>query len=90
MAQRYVNHVKMLVLFGFMIFERVLAIFRKLGKLLDKQQLNMKKLLLLFIGISSLVQAQKDISLEDIWRKGTFRADYMNSLNSMNGDFIRY
>lgn len=48
----------------------------------------MKKLLLLFIGISSLVQAQKkDISLEDIWRKGTFRADYMNSLNSMNGDF---
>ncbi|WGH75358.1 S9 family peptidase [Tenacibaculum tangerinum] len=48
----------------------------------------MKKLLVLFIGISSLVQAQKkDISLEDIWRNGTFRADYMNSLNSMNGDF---
>ncbi|WBX70790.1 S9 family peptidase [Tenacibaculum retecalamus] len=48
----------------------------------------MKKILLLFIGISSLLQAQKkDISLEDIWKKGTFRADYMNSLNSMNGDF---
>ena len=34
------------------------------------------------------MQAQKkDISLEDIWKNGTFRADYMNSLNSMNGDF---
>lgn len=54
----------------------------------DKQQSNMKKILLLFIGLSTLLQAQKkDISLEDIWRKGTFRADYMNSLNSMNGDF---
>ena len=48
----------------------------------------MKKILILFIGFSSLLQAQKkDISLEDIWRKGTFRGDYMNSLNSMNGDF---
>lgn len=48
----------------------------------------MKKLVILFIGISSLLQAQKkDISLEDIWKNGTFRADYMNSLNSMNGDF---
>ena len=48
----------------------------------------MKKIVLLFIGISTLLQAQKkDISLEDIWRKGTFRADYMNSLNSMNGDY---
>ncbi|MGB0881252.1 MAG: S9 family peptidase, partial [Polaribacter sp.] len=48
----------------------------------------MKKILIFFIGISSLLQAQKkDISLEDIWKKGTFRADYMNSLNSMNGDF---
>ena len=38
--------------------------------------------------ISSLIQAQKkDITLEDIWVKGTFRAEYMNSLNSMNGDF---
>lgn len=54
----------------------------------DKQQSNMKKILLLFIGLSTLLQAQKkDISLEDIWRKGTFRADYMNSLNSMNDDF---
>ncbi|CAL2088650.1 S9 family peptidase [Tenacibaculum sp. 190524A02b] len=48
----------------------------------------MKKMLLFFIGFASLMQAQKkDISLEDIWKKGTFRADYMNSLNSMNGDF---
>ncbi|CAM1351649.1 S9 family peptidase [Tenacibaculum insulae] len=48
----------------------------------------MKKIVLLFIGISTLLQAQKkDISLEDIWKKGTFRADYMNSLNSMNGDY---
>lgn len=48
----------------------------------------MKKIVLLFIGISTLLQAQKkDISLEDIWRKGTFRGDYMNSLNSMNGDY---
>ncbi len=80
----------MLVLFGFYdFFERVFGYFSvNLANFLDKQQLNMKKLLLLFIGISSLVQAQKkDISLEDIWRKGTFRADYMNSLNSMNGDF---
>lgn len=90
MAQRYVNHVKMVVLFGFYdFFEGIFGYFSvNLANFLDKQQLNMKKLLLLFIGISSLVQAQKkDISLEDIWRKGTFRADYMNSLNSMNGDF---
>ena len=70
-------------------FEGIFGYFSvNLANFLDKQQLNMKKLLLFFIGISSLVQAQKkDISLEDIWRKGTFRADYMNSLNSMNGDF---
>ncbi|WP_408030007.1 S9 family peptidase [Tenacibaculum xiamenense] len=48
----------------------------------------MKKLLIFFLGFASLMQAQKkDISLEDIWKNGTFRADYMNSLNSMNGDF---
>ncbi len=59
-----------------------------LANFLLKQQLNMKKLLIFFIGVSTFIQAQKkDISLEDIWRKGTFRADYMNSLNSMNGDF---
>lgn len=78
------------MLFGFYdFFELIFGYFSvNLANFLDKQQLNMKKLLLLFIGISSLVQAQKkDISLEDIWRKGTFRADYMNSLNSMNGDF---
>lgn len=59
-----------------------------LANFLLKQQLNMKRLLIFFIGVSAFVQAQtKDISLEDIWKKGTFRADYMNSLNSMNGDF---
>ncbi len=59
-----------------------------LANFLYKQQINMKKILMFFIGISTFVQAQKkDISLEDIWRNGTFRADYMNSLNSMNGDF---
>ena len=48
----------------------------------------MKKILIFFIGFATVVQAQKkDISLEDIWKKDTFRADYMNSLNSMNGDF---
>ncbi|MGB0838317.1 MAG: S9 family peptidase [Flavobacteriaceae bacterium] len=47
----------------------------------------MKKLslLILFIGLSLNAQ-QKEISLEDIWQ-GTFRASYMNSLNSMNGDY---
>ena len=59
-----------------------------LANFLLKQQLKMKKLLLLFLGISTLLQAQKkDITLEDIWKKGTFRAEYMNALNSMNGDY---
>ena len=48
----------------------------------------MKKLFLFFIGFSVQMMAQKkDISLEDIWKNDTFRADYMNSLNPMNGDF---
>ena len=47
----------------------------------------MKKLLLLFLAITSLVTAQKkDITLDEIWN-GTFRTERMNSLNSMNGDF---
>lgn len=47
----------------------------------------MKKLLLLFIAITSLATAQKrDITLDEIWN-GTFRTERMNSLNSMNGDF---
>ena len=47
----------------------------------------MKKLLLLFIAITTLATAQKkDIALEEIWN-GTFRTERMNSLNSMNGDF---
>ncbi len=48
----------------------------------------MKKLLLFFLGVSVLLQAQnKSITLEDIWKKGTFSEDYMNSLNSMKGDY---
>ncbi len=71
------------------LFGMIFADFSvNLANFLHKQQGNMKKILIFFIGISSLLQAQKkDISLEDIWKKGTFRADYMNSLNSMNGDF---
>ena len=47
----------------------------------------MKKLLILFISITSLATAQKqDISLEEIWN-GSFSTQRMNSLNSMNGDF---
>lgn len=47
----------------------------------------MKKLLIIFIAITSLATAQKkDIALEEIWN-GTFSTERMNSLNSMNGDF---
>ena len=47
----------------------------------------MKKLLIIFIAITSLATAQKkDITLDEIWN-GTFRTERMNSLNSMNGDF---
>ena len=47
----------------------------------------MKKLLIIFIAITSLATAQKkDITLNEIWN-GTFRTEQMNSLNSMNGDF---
>ena len=47
----------------------------------------MKKLLIFFISITSLVTAQKqDITLNEIWN-GTFSTERMNSLNSMNGDF---
>ncbi|WP_372793661.1 S9 family peptidase [Lutibacter sp.] len=47
----------------------------------------MKKLLLLFIAITSLATAQKkEIVIEEIW-DGTFRTERMNSLNSMNGNF---
>jgi dipeptidyl-peptidase 4 len=47
----------------------------------------MKKILILFLVITSLVTAQKkEITLEEIW-DGTFRAKRMNSLNSMNGDY---
>ncbi len=71
------------------IFDTFFADFSvNLANFSDKQQFNMKKILIIFIGISTFLQAQKkEVSLEDIWRKGTFRADYMNSLNSMNGDF---
>ena len=47
----------------------------------------MKKLLIIFIAITSLATAQKkDIALEEIWN-GSFSIERMNSLNSMNGDF---
>ncbi|MGB0778382.1 MAG: S9 family peptidase [Flavobacteriaceae bacterium] len=47
----------------------------------------MKKLAIFFLFVSASLSAQKkEISLEDIWQ-GTFRASYMNSLNSMNGDY---
>jgi len=48
----------------------------------------MRKLLMLFIAITSIVATaqKKNIALEEIWN-GTFRAQRMNSLNSMNGDF---
>ena len=49
----------------------------------------MKKLLILFIAFSATISAQKkDITLEDIWSNGTFRAERLNSFHSMNiGDF---
>ena len=49
----------------------------------------MKKLFLLFIAFTTAITAQKkEISLEDIWSNGTFRAESMNSFHSMNiGDF---
>ncbi|WP_196890801.1 S9 family peptidase [Aureivirga marina] len=47
----------------------------------------MKKLFLFILAISTVATAQKkDITLEEIWG-GEFRQDYLNSLNSMNGDF---
>ncbi|REE80564.1 dipeptidyl-peptidase-4 [Lutibacter oceani] len=47
----------------------------------------MRKILILFIAITSLATAQKkDIKIEEIWN-GSFRTERMNSLNSMNGDF---
>jgi dipeptidyl-peptidase 4 len=49
----------------------------------------MKKLVILFLLFTSFISAQKkDISLEDIWVNGSFRAQYMNALNTMHhGDF---
>lgn len=49
----------------------------------------MKKLFILFLLCTAFVSAQKqDITLEDIWAQSTFRAQYMNALNSMShGDF---
>jgi dipeptidyl-peptidase-4 len=47
----------------------------------------MKKILLLFIAITSIATAQKkDLTLEKIWN-GSFRSERINELNSMNGDF---
>lgn len=49
----------------------------------------MKKLLFLFLAVSTTLIAQKkDITLEDIWSNGTFRPERLNSFHSMeNGDF---
>jgi len=49
----------------------------------------MKKLSFLFLLITSILSAQnQQITLKDIWAKGTFRGSYMNAFNSMNhGDF---
>ena len=49
----------------------------------------MKKLLILLFALSATLTAQKkNITLEDIWSNGTFRAERLNSLHSMrNGDF---
>ncbi len=50
---------------------------------------HMKKLLILFIAFTATISAQKkDITLEDIWSNGTFKAEYLNSFHSMDiGDF---
>jgi dipeptidyl-peptidase-4 len=65
---------------------RIAKIFLSLAIISSNLNL-MKKLLIIFIAITSLATAQKrDISLEEIW-DGTFRTERMNSLNSMNGDF---
>ncbi|MCF6214186.1 MAG: S9 family peptidase [Flavobacteriaceae bacterium] len=49
----------------------------------------MKKLAVIFLFCTGLIAAQKQqITLEDIWAKGTFRTQYMNALNSMShGDY---
>ena len=47
----------------------------------------MYRILILFLAVTSIATAQKkDITLEEIW-SGSYRAQYMNSLNSMNGDY---
>jgi len=49
----------------------------------------MKKIVILFLVFSSTISAQKqNITLEDIWTKGTFRTERLESFHSMdNGDF---
>ncbi len=49
----------------------------------------MKKILLLFIAFTTVLTAQqKEITLEDIWSKGTFRTESLEAFQSMkNGDF---
>ena len=49
----------------------------------------MKKLLILWIAFTAIVNAQKkDITLEDIWSKGTFRTERLNAFHSMSiGDY---
>ncbi len=49
----------------------------------------MKKIILLFLIFSSTIYAQKqNITLEDLWVKGTFRTEGLESFHTMkNGDF---
>jgi len=49
----------------------------------------MKKLLILFIAFTATITAQKkDITLEDIWSKGTFKTNRLNAFHSMRiGDY---
>ena len=49
----------------------------------------MKKLLILCIAFTAILNAQKkEISLEDIWSNGTFRTDRLESFHSMStGDY---
>ena len=49
----------------------------------------MKKILFLFLVFTSIISAQKqEVTLEDIWTKGAFRTERLESFHAMdNGDF---
>lgn len=46
----------------------------------------MKKLIIVFFVLTSIVSAQQKITLDEIWG-GTFRADRMQSFNALQGNF---